>query len=114
MNEHVTERERPRVRAKQDDPVRTDATPEPIKGGVHQPIKHDSGHKHVTGQAIYTDDIPTPASTLHAYLGLSTCAHGSIEAMDLSAVRSSARCRRRAHQPRHAGLQRHLADPSAR
>jgi xanthine dehydrogenase large subunit len=91
MNEHVTEPQTvpPRVRAKQDDPVRTDAAPVPIKGGVHQSIKHDSGHKHVTGQAIYTDDIPTPAGTLHAYLGLSTCANGSIEAMDLSAVRSS-------------------------
>ncbi|MFK7793148.1 MAG: xanthine dehydrogenase molybdopterin binding subunit [Devosiaceae bacterium] len=60
-----------------------------IKGGVYTPTKHDSGHKHVTGQAIYTDDIPTPANSLHAYLGLSTCAHGTIESMDLSAVRSS-------------------------
>lgn len=60
-----------------------------IKGGVHQSIRHDSGHKHVTGQAIYTDDIPTPANTLHAYLGLSTCANGTIESMDLSAVRNA-------------------------
>jgi xanthine dehydrogenase large subunit len=91
MNEQITEPQTvpPRVRGKQDDPVRTDAAPVPITGGVHQSIKHDSGHKHVTGQAIYTDDIQTPASTLHAYLGLSTCANGSIEAMDLSAVRSS-------------------------
>lgn len=61
----------------------------PIKGGVHQSTKHDSGHKHVTGQAVYTDDIAMPANTLHAYLGLSTCAHGTIEQMDLSAVRNA-------------------------
>lgn len=60
-----------------------------IKGGVHQSIKHDSGHKHVTGQAIYTDDIPLPVGALHAYLGLSTCANGTIEQMDLSAVRNA-------------------------
>jgi xanthine dehydrogenase large subunit len=62
---------------------------ETIKGGVHQSIKHDSAPKHVTGSAVYTDDIPTPANSLHAYLGLSTCANGTIESMDLSAVRSS-------------------------
>lgn len=60
-----------------------------IKGGVHQSTKHDSGHKHVTGQAIYTDDIPLPVGALHAYLGLSTCANGTIEQMDLSAVRNA-------------------------
>ncbi len=62
---------------------------ETIKGGVHQSIKHDSAPKHVTGSAVYTDDIPTPANSLHAYLGLSTCPNGTIESMDLSAVRSS-------------------------
>lgn len=60
-----------------------------IKGGVHQSIKHDSAHKHVTGQAVYTDDIPMPVGALHAYLGLSTCANGTIEQMDLSAVRNA-------------------------
>lgn len=60
-----------------------------IKGAVHTSIKHDSGHKHVTGQAIYTDDIPLPVGALHAYLGLSTCANGTIEQMDLSAVRNA-------------------------
>lgn len=60
-----------------------------IKGAVHSSIKHDSGHKHVTGQAVYTDDIPLPVGALHAYLGLSTCANGTIEQMDLSAVRNA-------------------------
>ncbi|GAB5509928.1 MAG: xanthine dehydrogenase molybdopterin binding subunit [Hyphomicrobiales bacterium] len=60
-----------------------------IRGAVHSSIKHDSGHKHVTGQAVYTDDIPLPVGALHAYLGLSTCANGTIEQMDLSAVRNA-------------------------
>ena len=43
-----------------------------INGGVHLSQRHDSAHKHVTGLAEYTDDIPEPAGTLHAYLGLTT------------------------------------------
>ncbi|MEM6382905.1 MAG: xanthine dehydrogenase molybdopterin binding subunit [Pseudomonadota bacterium] len=60
-----------------------------IKGGVHQSTKHDSGPKHVTGEAVYCDDISLPVGALHAYLGLSTIACGSIETMDLSSVRSA-------------------------
>ncbi len=86
MNEHAPP---PHMTDRQDHPGETDAMPEPIKGGVHQSTQHDSGQKHVTGLAIYTDDIAVPANTLHAYLGLSTCANGIIEAMDLTAVRSS-------------------------
>ncbi|MCA8834826.1 MAG: molybdopterin-dependent oxidoreductase, partial [Proteobacteria bacterium] len=47
---------------------------------------HDSAHKHVTGQAVYIDDIPLPSGTLHAYLGLSTCAHGRILTSDFTKV----------------------------
>ena len=50
--------------------------------------KHDSAHKHVSGQAEYTDDIPEPVGTLHAYLGLSEVAHARIVSIDLSAVRA--------------------------
>lgn len=60
-----------------------------IKGGVHVPQKHDSGHKHVSGLAEYIDDMIEPAGTLHAYLGLSQCAHGEIETVDLDAVRAA-------------------------
>ncbi|GGA44715.1 xanthine dehydrogenase molybdopterin binding subunit [Pelagibacterium lentulum] len=60
-----------------------------IKGGVHVPQKHDSGHKHVSGRAEYIDDMIEPAGTLHAYLGLSQCAHGEIETIDLDAVRAA-------------------------
>lgn len=60
---------------------------EQIKGGTHQPIEHESAHKHVSGRAEYLDDMIEPAGTLHAYLGLSTCARSKILAMDLDAVR---------------------------
>ncbi|MDB5657488.1 MAG: xdhB [Cypionkella sp.] len=54
-----------------------------------KPLPHDSAPLHVTGQARYLDDIPLPANTLHAAFGLSTCAHGTITAIDLSAVRAA-------------------------
>ncbi|GGA27231.1 xanthine dehydrogenase molybdopterin binding subunit [Neptunicoccus cionae] len=52
--------------------------------------RHDSAVKHVTGRAEYADDIPEPAGTLHAYLGLSTRAHAKLLSVDLSAVRGAA------------------------
>jgi xanthine dehydrogenase large subunit len=60
-----------------------------ILGGVATDQRHDSAHKHVTGAAVYIDDMPEPAGLLHACLGLSTVAHGAIRAMDLSAVRAA-------------------------
>jgi xanthine dehydrogenase large subunit len=52
--------------------------------GAAQP--HDSAHLHVTGQALYADDIPLPANALHAAFGLSSIAHGRIRALDLAPV----------------------------
>ncbi|MCV3238363.1 xanthine dehydrogenase molybdopterin binding subunit [Mesorhizobium sp. ZC-5] len=60
-----------------------------IKGGVATDQRHDSAHKHVTGEAMYIDDMPEPAGTLHGCLGLSTVAHGTIRDLDVSAVRSA-------------------------
>lgn len=54
-----------------------------------KPLPHDSAPLHVTGQARYADDIPLPGTALHLAFGLSTCAHGVIAAMDLSAVRAA-------------------------
>jgi xanthine dehydrogenase large subunit len=64
-------------------------TAKAIVGGVATDTRHDSAHKHVTGQAVYIDDMPEPAGLLHAYLGLSTVPHGAILSMDLSAVRAA-------------------------
>ncbi|MBI3561522.1 MAG: xanthine dehydrogenase molybdopterin binding subunit [Gammaproteobacteria bacterium] len=56
---------------------------------VGKAIRHESAHLHVAGRAFYTDDIPLPANTLHAALGMSTIAHGRLRAIDLSAVRTA-------------------------
>ena len=53
------------------------------------PLPHDAAALHVTGQARYIDDIPTPAGTLHLAFGLSGIAHGTITGIDLSAVRAA-------------------------
>ncbi|CAN5447671.1 xanthine dehydrogenase molybdopterin binding subunit [soil metagenome] len=58
--------------------------------GVHASLPHDSALRHVSGAAIYIDDLPEPAGMLHVHLGMSTKAHARIASMDLSAVRASA------------------------
>jgi xanthine dehydrogenase large subunit len=63
--------------------------PPRIKGGVHESQRHESGHKHVTGEAEYIDDIIEPADCLHAYLGLSERAHADVVSVNLDAVRGA-------------------------
>lgn len=60
--------------------------PKGIRGGVHEPLAHDSAHKHVSGRAEYVDDIVEPVGTAHAYLGLAERAHADVLDLDLSAV----------------------------
>ena len=60
---------------------------EQISGGVATDRRHDSAHKHVTGTAVYIDDMPEPAGLLHGCLGLCTVAHAKVLSMDLDAVR---------------------------
>ncbi len=60
-----------------------------IRGSVHTDRIHDSAAKHVTGAADYTDDIPQPEGTLHAYLGVSNVAHATLHGIDLTAVRAA-------------------------
>jgi xanthine dehydrogenase large subunit len=57
--------------------------------GVHASLPHDSALRHVSGTAIYVDDIPEPSGLLHVHLGMSRKAHARIVSMDLSAVRAS-------------------------
>ncbi|MBS8227289.1 xanthine dehydrogenase molybdopterin binding subunit [Vannielia litorea] len=56
---------------------------------VAKPLPHDAAPLHVTGQARYVDDIPTPANTLHLAFGTSAHARASITALDLAAVRAA-------------------------
>ncbi|MEO6301030.1 MAG: xanthine dehydrogenase molybdopterin binding subunit [Paracoccaceae bacterium] len=53
-------------------------------------LPHDSSPLQVTGNARYVDDVPLPEGALHLAFGLSTCAHGEIVSIDLSAVRAAA------------------------
>ncbi|MDD2859757.1 MAG: xanthine dehydrogenase molybdopterin binding subunit [Acidiphilium sp.] len=47
---------------------------------------HESAHLHVAGAAPYTDDIPELAGTLHAALGLSPVAAGTLLGIDRDAL----------------------------
>jgi xanthine dehydrogenase large subunit len=57
-----------------------------VKRIVHESIAHDSSRKHVTGEAIYIDDIREPEGTLQVYIAQSEHAHARILAMDLARV----------------------------
>jgi xanthine dehydrogenase large subunit len=61
----------------------------PSQSGPGQSIKHESAHKHVSGEAVYVDDIAAPANTLHAYVGLSQIARGKITRLNLDKVRTA-------------------------
>ena len=76
-----------------------------MKGSVHSAARHDSALKHVTGQALYIDDMPEPPGTLHGALVLSPVASGRLARLDLSAAACFAGCRGGAcgrRHPRHA------------
>ena len=58
-------------------------------GAVGQPLRHEAAHLHVSGRALYVDDLPLPANTLHAAFGLSPVAHGRLRTLDLAPVLAS-------------------------
>ena len=55
-------------------------------GVIGEPLAHDSAHLHVTGKALYCDDIALPPATLHAAFGISGISHGRIRELDLAPV----------------------------
>ncbi len=57
--------------------------------GVGAAEPHESARLHVTGEALYTDDVALPDGSLHAAIGTAECAHARIRRMDLEAVRSA-------------------------
>jgi xanthine dehydrogenase large subunit len=63
--------------------------PATVDGGVGAAIAHDSAAKHVTGAAIYVDDIDTPLGTLEIYIAMSTRAHARVIMLDVGAVRGA-------------------------
>tara|TARA_B100000963_G_scaffold176047_1_gene153080 strand:- start:7921 stop:10221 length:2301 start_codon:yes stop_codon:yes gene_type:complete len=52
-------------------------------------LPHDSGVKHVSGFAEYTDDISEPLNTLYGAIGWSKKAHAKIKKINLEKVKSS-------------------------
>ena len=55
-------------------------------GDIRTAHRHDSAHKHVTGDAVYVDDIRAPDDTLVVLIGQSPHAHARILEIDLSRV----------------------------
>ena len=53
---------------------------------INEERPHDSASKHVSGHAIYTDDIKEPYGTLYGAIGYSKKAHAIIKKIDLSEV----------------------------
>jgi hypothetical protein len=79
---------RSRGGARMNDP-RPPREPAAALGAAGAPVRHDSAHLHVSGEAAYTDDILEARGTLHAAFGLSRRAHARIRSMDLSGVRAA-------------------------
>ena len=55
-----------------------------IRGGVHASIRHDSAAGHVTGAALYLDDVPSVPGSLESALVLSPYPHARIKSIDIS------------------------------
>ena len=60
-----------------------------LTGAVRAPLPHDSAEAHVSGGALYADDLAEASDLLHLAFGQSPVAHGTIRAIDLSAVRAA-------------------------
>lgn len=55
---------------------------------LHQPAIHESGYRHVSGQARYVDDLPLWPGTLHGAVVTSPHAHARILGRDAGAARA--------------------------
>src|ERR1700730_9289387 len=64
------------------------ADPAPLRV-VGVPTRHDSAVRHVSGSAVYVDDVREPTGTLHLAVGGAPAARGRITKVDLDAVRSA-------------------------
>ena len=53
---------------------------------VGRKVAHDSAVKHVSGAALYVDDVPEPRDLLHACVRLSAHAHARVTRLDVSAA----------------------------
>mmetsp|Transcript_34636 Transcript_34636/g.58034 ORF Transcript_34636/g.58034 Transcript_34636/m.58034 type:complete len:1370 (-) Transcript_34636:596-4705(-) len=58
-------------------------------GQVGRPVRHMAGELHVTGEAIYVDDMPNPKGCLYAAFVISTRGHAKIVSIDASMALTS-------------------------
>ena len=56
---------------------------------IQEKRPHESGAKHVSGHAKYTDDIPEPEGTLYGAIGWAKKSHATIKKIDLKKVINS-------------------------
>jgi xanthine dehydrogenase large subunit len=56
---------------------------------VHEPRRHDSADKQVSGAAVYADDVREPRDLLHCHIALSAKARARVRSVDLAAVRTA-------------------------
>ncbi|MCY4343833.1 MAG: xanthine dehydrogenase molybdopterin binding subunit [Gammaproteobacteria bacterium] len=64
-------------------------TPPSAADPVGRPLPQDSAERHVSGSAVYVDDMPAFPNQLHVAIGGSKHAHAKVKAVDLSAVRAA-------------------------
>jgi xanthine dehydrogenase large subunit len=57
-----------------------------MQGGVGKASVHDSATKHVSGEALYTDDLAEPEKLVHARILMSPYAHARILSMNAASV----------------------------
>ena len=58
-------------------------------GVVNTPVKHDSAVRHVSGSAVYIDDIREPEGTLHIAPGCAPAARGQHQGSRSRRVRAA-------------------------
>lgn len=56
---------------------------------LHRPALHESGLRHTSGEALYTDDLPAPAGMLSAWVVTSPHAHARISRIDVAAAKAA-------------------------
>src|SRR3954453_19563757 len=59
-----------------------------MSDAVGQPLRHDSAEGHVSGGALYVDDLPEAPGTLHLAFGLAADGHARLTGLDLTEVRA--------------------------
>lgn len=69
--------------------LKTPANSNEFSATIGKNDPHESAKRHVSGQAVYVDDIPEPQNTLYAAVYLSPVASGAIQKIDVKEVKDS-------------------------